>query len=135
MGDALETSPRLYVENKGVEQELPSPASSVLMHETPRRCGHRASPEICGSDAFGEAAFGAKSLLSRSIFLQDSVAHCPSIQSRHVLSGSKRNFARQIKARSALQEMFESQIWLRCFLAFLYLLNVLFLSPELGVRF
>lgn len=113
VGDALETSLRLYVESKGVEQELPSPASFVLMHETPCRCGHKASPEIRGSDAFGEAAFGVKNLLSRSIFLRECIALCPPIQVQHVLSGSKCNFARQIRARSALQEMFESQIWLR----------------------
>ena len=74
VGDALETSARLFVESKGVEQELPSPASFVPMRETPCRCGHRASPEIRGSYAFGEAAFGVKSWLSRSIFLQESVA-------------------------------------------------------------
>lgn len=60
-----------------------------------------------------EAAFEAKSLLSRLIFLQESVALCPFIQLQRVLLGSKPNFARQIRVRSALQEMFESQIWLR----------------------
>lgn len=66
--DALETSPRSYGESEGVERELPAPSSFVTTRETPHRCGHGASPEIRGSDAFGEAAFGVKSLLSRSIF-------------------------------------------------------------------
>lgn len=71
VGDALETSLRSYAESRGLGQELPAPAGSVPMHETACGCGHGASPEIRGGDAFG-----AKSLISRLIFLPPSPSPC-----------------------------------------------------------
>lgn len=103
-----------------VHQILPLPAAMPLkphrgygQSEQEPLCSHqetargrRASPKIRGSDASGEGGsfLGRKTFLPSSLSPQESGALC---QDPNV------TFARQIRARSAGQETFESQIWPR----------------------